>query len=131
MVDKKTQRIICTVHGVGREHDFKIFKRSGVHLKQETKCLGDKGYQGLQKRHGNSQTPQKKKRKSPLTKEEKKHNRELASQRVVVEHVIRKLKVWRILGERYRNRRRRHGLRVNLISGILNHELEQGERVEC
>jgi hypothetical protein len=42
---------------------------------------------------------------------------------MTVEHVIAKLKVFRILQERYRNRRRRFGLRLNLIAGIYNYEL--------
>ena len=50
---------------------------------------------------------------------------------IVVEHVNRKLKIFRILdvsamprrAERYRNRRKRFGLRFNLISTILNFEL--------
>jgi len=33
------------------------------------------------------------------------------------------LKVFRILSERYRNRRRRFGLRFNLIAALYNHEL--------
>lgn len=33
------------------------------------------------------------------------------------------LKIFRILAERYRNRRRRFGLRFNLIAGIYNYEL--------
>jgi hypothetical protein len=43
--------------------------------------------------------------------------------RIVVEHVNRRLKIFRILAERYRNRRKRFGLRFNLISAILNFEL--------
>ncbi|MEG4143968.1 IS5/IS1182 family transposase, partial [Microcoleus sp. Pol7_B1] len=39
------------------------------------------------------------------------------------EHVNRKLKIVRILSERYRNRRRRFGVRFNLIAGIYNYEL--------
>lgn len=39
-----------------------------------------------------------------------------------IEHNNR-LKIFRILAERYRNRRRRFGLRFNLISAILNSEL--------
>ncbi len=45
----------------------------------------------------------------------------VSSSRVQVEHIIRKQKVFRILGERYTNRRRRFGLRVNLIAGIYNY----------
>ena len=40
-----------------------------------------------------------------------------------VEHVIGSLKRFRILAERYRNRRRRFGLRVNLLAGLHNHDL--------
>jgi hypothetical protein len=41
----------------------------------------------------------------------------------MVEHVNRRLKVFRILGERYRNRRKRFGLRFNLIAALVNIEL--------
>jgi len=44
--------------------------------------------------------------------------------RILAEHVIGKLKVFRILSERYRNRRKRFGLRFNLIAAIYNFELE-------
>jgi hypothetical protein len=67
--------------------------------------------------------PHKRSKKKPLTFEQKAYNRSISSERVLVEHVIRKLKIFRILAERYRNRRKRFGLRVNLIAGILNYEL--------
>ena len=83
----------------------------------------DSGYQGLGKLHENSDLPHKRSKKRPLTFEQKIYNRSISSDRVLVEHVIRKLKVFRILAERYRNRRKRFGLRVNLIAGIINYEL--------
>ena len=85
--------------------------------------LADAGYQGLADLHANSQTPQKKSKHHPLTPEQKTANRELARQRIFVEHVIRKLKIFRILSERYRNRRKRFGLRFNLIASLYNLEL--------
>jgi hypothetical protein len=42
---------------------------------------------------------------------------------VRVEHVIRRFKVFRIFAGRYRHRRKRFGLRLNLIAGLLNYEL--------
>ena len=42
---------------------------------------------------------------------------------MVVEHAIRRLKVFRLLGERYRNRRKRFGLRLNLIAALTNLQL--------
>jgi len=47
----------------------------------------------------------------------------LARQRIFVEHAIRKVKVFRILSERYRNRRKRFALRFNLIASLYNLEL--------
>ena len=86
-------------------------------------CLADKGYQGIVKLHPNSCTPTKKPPKAKLDNCERQHNRLLAQWRVVVEHVNRRLKIFRILAERYRNRRRRFGLRFNLIAAIVNFEL--------
>lgn len=58
-----------------------------------------------------------------LIPEDKKTNQELAKVRVVVEHINRKLKIFKILSDRYRNRRKRFGLRFNLIAGLYNYEL--------
>jgi len=85
--------------------------------------LGDKGYQGIDKLHKLSQTPYKKKANQELNKAEKKANKELSRQRIVIEHINRKLKVFKILSERYRNRKKRFGLRFNLIAGFYNYEL--------
>ncbi|HEY9748476.1 MAG TPA: transposase family protein [Allocoleopsis sp.] len=68
-------------------------------------------------------TPTKKRPMQPLPDAEKQHNRALARLRVRGEHVIRRLQISRIFSGRYRNRRRRFGLRLNLIAGLLNYEL--------
>lgn len=89
----------------------------------EQLCLADKGYQGMTKLHLSSCIPTKKPRQAILNGAERQHNRLLARLRVVAEHVNRSLKIFRILAERYRNRRRRFGLRFNLIAAIINFEL--------
>ncbi len=71
-----------------------------------------------------SQTPKKKSKHHPLTATQKVANRALASRRILAKHVIERLKVFRILSERYRNRRQRFALRFNLIATIYNFELE-------
>ena len=123
MVDQASRQILCAAVGKGREHDFKLFKRSNVRLAPTIECLGDRGYQGLQKRHAKSRTPIKKPRGKQLATADKLRNRALASQRIVGEHVIGKLKVFKILAERYRNRRRRFGLRVHLLASLYNLDL--------
>lgn len=123
-MNKKTAQIIATAFAKGSMHDFQLFKTSRIGINAKTECLADSGYQGLTKLHTNSQTPKKKSKHHPLTPKQKAINRELASKRILAEHVIGKLKVFRILSERYRNRRKRFGLRFNLISAIYNFELE-------
>ena len=104
-------------------HDFKLFKLSRIGIVEQIECLADSGYQGLTKLHANSQTPKKKSKHHPLTSEQKATNREISKKRILVENVIGRLKVFRILSERYRNRRKRFGLRFNLIAAIYNFEL--------
>ena len=74
--------------------------------------------------HQNSYTPIKKQKKKPLSSLEKQYNQELCHQRIFVEHIIRCLKVFRILAQPYRNRRRRFGLRFHLIAALYNRGLE-------
>ena len=93
-------------------------------MSEDIECLADRGYQGLTELHANSRTPVKKSKYHPLTPEQKAANRDLARRRILAEHVIRKLKVFRILSERYRNRRKRFKLRFNLIAAIHNLELK-------
>lgn len=86
--------------------------------------LTDTGYLGLKKIHNNTSMPKKKSKKYPLTPEDKKRNKELSSQRVLNEHIIGMIKRFKIVADKYRNRRKRFGLRFNLISGICNFELD-------
>ncbi len=80
----------------------------------------DSGYQGLVQIHANSLLPKKSSKNCPLTKQERKDNREISRKRIFVEHAIRFVKRFRILSERYRNRRKRFALRFSLIAGICN-----------
>ena len=91
------------------------------------KIIADKGYQGIAKIHKLTETLIKKKKGKKLTKEEKKYNQLLNRLRVVVENVNRRLKIFKILSSRYRNRHGRFGLRANLIAGIYNYKLETKE----
>jgi len=94
-----------------------------VRLLPEIKILTDTGYQGITKLHSNTQLPKKRTKKNPLTTEDKHNNQMLSSERVLNENVIGMLKRFKIIADRYRNRRKRFGLRFNLIAGIYNMEL--------
>lgn len=67
--------------------------------------------------------PKKKTKKKLLSKEDKKKNRQLSSERALNENVIGMIKRFKIISDRYRNRRKRFGLRFNLLAGIYNFEL--------
>ena len=75
----------------------------------------DTGYQGLTQIHANSLLPKKRSKHHPLSKQERKENREISRKRIFAEHAIRFVKRFRILSERYRNRRIRFALRFSLI----------------
>jgi len=70
--------------------------------------LADSGYQGLLAYHANSRIPYKKSKNRPLTAEQKAFNRELSRKRIVIENVNAQIKTFKIMSERYRNRRKRH-----------------------
>jgi len=123
IANQKTAAIVATAFSQGSKHDFQLFKDQKLNIAEHVRILADAGYQGLANLHENCQTPFKKSKYHALTKREKQRNRTLAQKRILIEHIFRKLKVFRILSERYRNRRKRFALRFNLIAAIYNLEL--------
>ena len=124
IICEQSEEVIATYFGKGKMHDLKLFEKSRVRLSKEVEIKADSGYQGLQKKQAKVLIPQKNSKLHRLTKEDKRLNRALSKKRIKVENVIRKLKIFRILAERYRHRRKRLGLRFNLLSGIYNFELK-------
>lgn len=123
-MNQKTKEIIATAFGSGSTHDFHLFKDSRSGMSAHICSLADTGYLGIGNLHENSKIPAKKSKLHPLTKAQKTDNHNLSRERIFVENVIRRLKIFRILSERYRNRRKRFGLRFNLITAIYNLELK-------
>lgn len=78
----------------------------------------------MQKLHSNTLMPKKKTKKNPLSKEDKMNNKKLSNERVLNENVIGAIKRFKIVSDKYRNRRKRFSLRFNLISGIYNCDLK-------
>lgn len=106
-------------------HDFRLFKESGTHIHPDAIIKADTGYLGIRKLHANSELPKKRSKHDPLTKEDKKNNHRISSERIANEHVIGAVKRFKILAERYRNRRKRFGLRFNLAAAIYNLNLQK------
>ena len=124
IVCRKSRKILCTDFSAGKKHDFKLLKESKARVHPQNTIVVDSGYQGLQKTHPKTQLPQKSRKNHPLSKKAKQSNTDLARNRVLNENVIGILKRFKIISDQYRNRRKRSGLRFNLISAIYNLELD-------
>ena len=125
LVHPVTSKILCVTAGRGATHDLRLLRESKTPIHPETELIADAGYQGIQHQHAFTRTPKKASKHHPLTDEQRACNRQLAQVRLPVEHVIRRIKVFRIMKETYRHRRRRFHLRVNLISALCNRILIQ------
>ena len=103
----------------GSVHDITI-RRNGNPLPPDADKYGDLGYQGWQKESSNVHLPHKKPKKGQLTDQQRQENKDHSKIRIAVEHQFARLKKFRILGETYRNFRKKHNLRFNIIAGIVN-----------
>lgn len=107
----------------GKNHDKKIFDKSRFKksIPKEIDIMGDSGYQGVKDDFPNASIPHKRNRGAPeLCKEQKRKNRKIARKRVRIEGVIRKVKIFKILSDRYRGNRKKHGGIFRIISWITN-----------
>ena len=120
VVDKADKSVICTAFANGKCHDFNLYKKSKIRANPKIVVKTDTGFIGIKKFHANSVLPKKRSKNNPLTKEDKQLNKEISSERAANEHGIGFVKRFKILSERYRNRRKRFGLRFNLIAGMCN-----------
>ena len=100
----------------GNVHDKKVYDESRMRTPREVRKRADSGYQGA----AAMKVPHKKPSKKELTSEQKEENRLHSSDRICVEHGIGKMKLWRIVSDRFRNRSSIHGLIFKNIAGLSN-----------
>jgi len=120
LVNLKDGQIICLAFANGKKHNFRLLEEFHTHVLPDTLLEAYTRYLGLSDLHSNSSLPKKRSKKHPLTIQERRENKEIFRQHIFVEHTIRFVKRFRILSERYRNRRNRFALRFSLIAGICN-----------
>lgn len=123
IIEQKTKKIIATSFSIDKIHNYTLFKESKIAILKNTKLIVDSGYQGIQKIHNNVLIPTKKTNKNPLNNEQKQHNRLVSKIRIIIENIFAILKKFKIITEKYQNRRKRFGLRFNLIASIYNLQL--------
>ena len=110
----------------GSCHDKTIFEKEGIKDKipKGAELQGDKSYQGLQKDPGLNMTlPRKASRWHKLTLKDKRHNKKLAKERIIVEHVIGGMKFFQVLTQRYRHQLEKNDRTFKNIAAIWNMKL--------
>ena len=109
-------RIACVSKSfAGSTHDKRVYDRAGVQIPAGVPAGGDTAYLGT-----GMATPTRKPKGKELTTRQKRGNRRISRRRIVVEHGIGKMKIWRIAADRYRNPRRRHTLMFKNVAGLHN-----------
>jgi hypothetical protein len=124
IIDRKTEKIIAIELFNGKAHDLTILKQT-TKIAPSILVVGDSGYRGMQRIYKNTLLPIRHKSDIDKLTEEQKLNRKatnklIASIRMKVEHVIGRIKRFKVVAERYRNRLKRLGLRISLVCGIVN-----------
>jgi hypothetical protein len=99
----------------GRTHDKRVNDTTRVVCPPGVRRTGDTAYVGT-----GLETPTKRPPGGALTSRQKAGNRRIPRRRVVAEHGVGKMKVWRIAAERYRNPVRRHTLIMKNVAGLHN-----------
>jgi len=104
-----------TVGKPGPSSDLNLFRARQAEFAANQKFKGDKGYIG----EVQIETPQKKPKKQELTPEQKEKNKQLSAQRIVIEHVIRLVKIFRIAQERFRLRSQNYERVILTVCGLV------------
>ncbi len=123
--------IVCFLTGLilalrsarGTTHDFKILKKSRLKINENANIKTDKGFQGIKELYPKAEVPYKSSKYHPLSKDQKRYNRQLAKERIVVEHRNRECKIFRICKERYRGKHKNYEKTWKLVSAIVNLKL--------
>ena len=104
----------------GNMADKKLYDQTRAYTTIKVSRKVDLAYIGT-----SCQTPIKKKKKIPLTKEQKEFNQQFSRSRITVEHVFAHLKKFNILNHKFRNPINTYNLIFKNIAGIRNLQLVQ------
>ena len=129
-----------TRHSPGRVHDVKVYKmkrptfpkhlprRDGAAARggrTDLRHYLDRGYRGAQEADPEVDLtlPIRKKPGKGLTDAEKDFNRMHSKVRACVENAIRRVKTYRIMGDRYRNPLKKYDLANSIVCGLVNQRI--------
>ena len=123
IIRRKNKEILDVRQAKGSVHDFTLYKDTiGKNVDESIIIQADLGYLGIKKEHAHSQIPYKESKNHTVSKREKAYTKRLARQSIVIEHSNANIKTFKIMAYPYRNRCKRHLLRMTLICSIINFE---------
>lgn len=97
-----------------------MLKESKLKINTPAQIKVDKGFQGLCKLFPQAQVPFKASKHQPLTQEQKAANRHLAKERILIEHINRECKIFRICQARYRGKHKNYERTWKLVTSLVN-----------
>lgn len=104
LVDKNTRKIKgLSATCEGKKHDKKLADEQELSFPEGSKLWKDNGFQGYEPKNTKTFQPKKKPKGGELTPEEKIENTAISSVRILVEHSIGGVKVYRITRDIFRN----------------------------
>jgi DDE superfamily endonuclease len=110
------KEIVDVVVGeTGATVDIKIWRERREEWSEAQKFQGDKAYVG----ESLIDTPHKKTRSQDITPEQKQENQEKAKKRIVVEHLIRLVKIFRVAAERFRLKPENYSPVILVVCGLI------------
>lgn len=109
----------------GRRHDYRIYKKNHPVIPKDVMSMYDLGFLGVEKDFPKqkSSLPIKKEKGYELTVQQKEYNHNHSKRRIVIEHVICKLKKYRIMNDVFRNRLRKYDRISDIVSGLVNYRI--------
>ena len=99
----------------GPKADITIWRENSYKFDEKQRFSGDKAYVS----EPQIRTPKKKPKNGELTQEEKEKNKEISSERIFVEHIIRIIKIFKIMEERFRLKKEKYESVFNTICGLV------------
>jgi len=112
----------------GPTADSTLLEQSGLldRLDPDTLLYGDKAYRKLRSLWGADLVvvPRMKPRNKPRPPEDVAYNRQVARERIVVEHTIRRVRCYQAVTQTDRHHRHGHGTRMQAVGGLVNRQID-------
>ncbi|WP_414530953.1 transposase, partial [Nodularia chucula] len=100
---------------LGKTSDINLFRETRHKFNERQKFLGDKAYIG----DNAITTPHKKRKNTEISELQKQENQQLSSRRIAVEHMICRVKIFRVASERFRLARHRYIQVIMAVCGLV------------